>query len=239
MLQLGPMLDKPGVIGSMNWHLTLCLLLSWIIVFFCLMKGVKSSGKVWCGAYSRPALKQRRRPINAPKRGGSGALRRRAVWIFFTTHTYILYSRYTYFMSPGRCCAPWQMCYANVLGRNQLIFMHYAALPCSAFFLYRSRQRVWCVPLLLSGLNRWLEIMNVIFPIAGCVRDCNYSIYFPDCYPRLRMHTGWCHRRNQIFLHPRVEQAFGYYCKKYTSCHAWKRLAKPIQILNAYNLHIA
>ena len=46
VLQLGPMLDKPGEIGSMNWQLTLCLLLSWIIVFFCLMKGVKSSGKV-------------------------------------------------------------------------------------------------------------------------------------------------------------------------------------------------
>ena len=30
-------------------------------------------------AYSRPALKLRRRPINAPKRSGSGALRRRAV----------------------------------------------------------------------------------------------------------------------------------------------------------------
>ena len=31
------------------------------------------------GAYSRTALKKRRRPINIPKRGGSGALRRRAV----------------------------------------------------------------------------------------------------------------------------------------------------------------
>ena len=30
-------------------------------------------------AYSRPALKLRRRPKNAPKRSGSGALRRRAV----------------------------------------------------------------------------------------------------------------------------------------------------------------
>ena len=30
-------------------------------------------------AFSRPALKLRRRPINAPKRSGSGALRRRAV----------------------------------------------------------------------------------------------------------------------------------------------------------------
>ena len=30
-------------------------------------------------AYSRPALKLRRRPINAPKRSGSGALRRRSV----------------------------------------------------------------------------------------------------------------------------------------------------------------
>ncbi|XP_037085961.1 sodium- and chloride-dependent neutral and basic amino acid transporter B(0+)-like isoform X2 [Pollicipes pollicipes] len=46
VLRLGDGLDTPGDIGGMNWQLTLCLLLSWIIVFFCLMKGVKSSGKV-------------------------------------------------------------------------------------------------------------------------------------------------------------------------------------------------
>lgn len=39
-------LTEDGDIGPMNWQLTLCLLLSWIIVFLCLMKGVKSSGKV-------------------------------------------------------------------------------------------------------------------------------------------------------------------------------------------------
>ncbi|XP_078602417.1 sodium- and chloride-dependent glycine transporter 1-like isoform X2 [Branchiostoma floridae x Branchiostoma japonicum] len=32
--------------GTISWELTLCLLLSWIIVFFCLIKGVKSAGKV-------------------------------------------------------------------------------------------------------------------------------------------------------------------------------------------------
>ncbi|CAH1268037.1 SLC6A5 [Branchiostoma lanceolatum] len=32
--------------GAISWELALCLLLSWIIVFFCLIKGVKSSGKV-------------------------------------------------------------------------------------------------------------------------------------------------------------------------------------------------
>lgn len=35
-----------GYIGEIQWDLTLCLLLSWIIVFLCLMKGIKSSGKV-------------------------------------------------------------------------------------------------------------------------------------------------------------------------------------------------
>ena len=39
-------MKEPGVIGDIHWDLTLCLLLSWIIVFLCLMKGVKSSGKV-------------------------------------------------------------------------------------------------------------------------------------------------------------------------------------------------
>lgn len=44
-------LDKRGLqefgdIGEIQWDLSLCLLLSWLIVFLCLMKGVKSSGKV-------------------------------------------------------------------------------------------------------------------------------------------------------------------------------------------------
>ena len=35
-----------GQIGEIKWDLSLCLLLSWIIVFLCLAKGIKSSGKV-------------------------------------------------------------------------------------------------------------------------------------------------------------------------------------------------
>ena len=35
-----------GDIGEIKWDLALCLLLSWIIVFACLAKGIKSSGKV-------------------------------------------------------------------------------------------------------------------------------------------------------------------------------------------------
>ena len=33
-------------IGEIKWDLSLCLLLSWTIVFACLSKGIKSSGKV-------------------------------------------------------------------------------------------------------------------------------------------------------------------------------------------------
>ena len=36
-------LDK---VGSMNWRLAACLLLSWVVVMACLIKGVKSAGKV-------------------------------------------------------------------------------------------------------------------------------------------------------------------------------------------------
>uniref|UniRef100_A0A6I8P403 Transporter n=1 Tax=Ornithorhynchus anatinus TaxID=9258 RepID=A0A6I8P403_ORNAN len=32
--------------GGIRWNLCLCLLLSWVIVFLCILKGVKSSGKV-------------------------------------------------------------------------------------------------------------------------------------------------------------------------------------------------
>ena len=38
--------SKDFQIGEIKWDLSLCLLLSWIIVFFCLFKGIKSSGKV-------------------------------------------------------------------------------------------------------------------------------------------------------------------------------------------------
>ncbi|MGH0117137.1 UNVERIFIED_CONTAM: hypothetical protein FKN15_029550 [Acipenser sinensis] len=36
--------------GGVRWNLCLCLLLSWIIVYLCILKGVKSSGKVWIEA---------------------------------------------------------------------------------------------------------------------------------------------------------------------------------------------
>ena len=38
--------SEVGQIGEIKWDLSLCLLLSWIIVFLCLAKGIKSSGKV-------------------------------------------------------------------------------------------------------------------------------------------------------------------------------------------------
>ena len=39
-------LGEFGDLGGFSWELPLCLLFSWIVVFLCLMKGVKSSGKV-------------------------------------------------------------------------------------------------------------------------------------------------------------------------------------------------
>ena len=35
-----------GDIGEIKWDLCLCVLLAWIIIFACLCKGIKSSGKV-------------------------------------------------------------------------------------------------------------------------------------------------------------------------------------------------
>lgn len=37
-----------GNIGAVQWHLAVCLLLGWILVYVCIIKGVKSSGKVSC-----------------------------------------------------------------------------------------------------------------------------------------------------------------------------------------------
>jgi len=39
-------LTELGKIGDIKWDITLCLLLSWMVVFACLVKGIKSSGKV-------------------------------------------------------------------------------------------------------------------------------------------------------------------------------------------------
>ncbi|EDV20631.1 uncharacterized protein TRIADDRAFT_50950 [Trichoplax adhaerens] len=35
-----------GQPGEVRWHLALCLLLAWIVIYFCIFKGIKSSGKV-------------------------------------------------------------------------------------------------------------------------------------------------------------------------------------------------
>ena len=43
VLQISTGIDQ---MGSVKWDLTLCLLLAWIVVYFCIWKGVKSSGKV-------------------------------------------------------------------------------------------------------------------------------------------------------------------------------------------------
>ena len=33
-------------LGTLKWDLALCLLLVWLVCFFCIWKGVKSTGKV-------------------------------------------------------------------------------------------------------------------------------------------------------------------------------------------------
>lgn len=43
VLRLSGGLSEPG---EMNWQMILCLLTTWIVVYFCIWKGVKSTGKV-------------------------------------------------------------------------------------------------------------------------------------------------------------------------------------------------
>lgn len=33
-------------VGTIKWDMALCLVLAWIVVFLCIMKGIKTSGKV-------------------------------------------------------------------------------------------------------------------------------------------------------------------------------------------------
>lgn len=42
-LDAAPAIDEPG---APRWWIVICLLLSWLIVFFIVMKGIQSSGKV-------------------------------------------------------------------------------------------------------------------------------------------------------------------------------------------------
>uniref|UniRef100_A0A8C4PZ60 Transporter n=1 Tax=Eptatretus burgeri TaxID=7764 RepID=A0A8C4PZ60_EPTBU len=43
MLKISDGIHEPG---SLRWHLVLCLLLAWIVVYLCLIRGIKTSGKV-------------------------------------------------------------------------------------------------------------------------------------------------------------------------------------------------
>lgn len=46
VLRLSKGLEVPG---DLNWEVTLCLLACWVLVYFCVWKGVKSTGKVQLG----------------------------------------------------------------------------------------------------------------------------------------------------------------------------------------------
>ena len=37
---------EPSQMGPVEWRLALCLLAAWIVIFCCLIKGIKSSGRV-------------------------------------------------------------------------------------------------------------------------------------------------------------------------------------------------
>lgn len=38
--------DSIDDVGALRWQLVICLFLAWVLVYFCLWKGIKSSGKV-------------------------------------------------------------------------------------------------------------------------------------------------------------------------------------------------
>ncbi len=52
VLQISPGIED---MGGIRWELFGCLILAWIVVFLCLVRGVKSSGKV-CAASGQAKL---------------------------------------------------------------------------------------------------------------------------------------------------------------------------------------
>ncbi|XP_053399618.1 sodium- and chloride-dependent taurine transporter-like isoform X2 [Mercenaria mercenaria] len=53
VLDISEGVDQPGVI---KWDLCLCLLLAWIVVYFCIWKGIKGSGKVMYFTVTSPYI---------------------------------------------------------------------------------------------------------------------------------------------------------------------------------------
>ena len=47
-LQESVLAESSGIeeMGSVQWHLALCLFAAWVVIFLCLIKGIKSSGRV-------------------------------------------------------------------------------------------------------------------------------------------------------------------------------------------------
>lgn len=43
VLNVSPSIE---ILGRLNWEILLCLLASWVTCYFCIWKGVKSTGKV-------------------------------------------------------------------------------------------------------------------------------------------------------------------------------------------------
>lgn len=54
-------------LGTVHWDLALCLLLAWIICYFCIWKGIKSTGKAsTASAYMYSTVPHiRLQPVNA------------------------------------------------------------------------------------------------------------------------------------------------------------------------------
>ena len=55
--------DGIDQMGTVKWDLALCLLLAWIVVYACICKGIRSSGKVTESSDSRLSVRPAQRRI--------------------------------------------------------------------------------------------------------------------------------------------------------------------------------
>ena len=120
--------------GEPKWDLVLCLMFAWIICFLCLIKGIKSTGKVW-HVYEIKRFLQiiwLRRKINMSdiNRKLLGLF----IWDFYFSYMYIVLA--TLIVHFGRSCVFFRTVNSLLITFHFCLFCHLQVVYFTAVFPY-------------------------------------------------------------------------------------------------------